>query len=271
MSSSEDVEVQIIVPGHSSGEPLSEMLRSLTAAIEEHKGEIDGYGMGGEHGYGSAWDGPVFTMRRFYWGDCDCGADVRGDAWHKANPHAEDCFRTILQKRFADYDESSGFNAIETASRAPECSEQGTEEGPFGSTVFFSRPTPLGEAMHKKWSKAYDEQRKAHARLTRELYDEFGLPRSPYQWHCSCGVDEKAKTYFATEGHYPTCSLELPNFRHHASGFEVRWYKWIGRDNETINQPANLTPIFNDCLADIRAASADTHPEGQDPTEGLGS
>jgi hypothetical protein len=78
------------------------------------------------------------------------------------------------------------------------------------------------------------------------------------------GVDEEAKAYFATEGHYPTCSLELPNFRHHATGFEVRWYKYIGRDNETVNQPADLTPIFNDCLRDIR----DSDPKDGDAKQG---
>lgn len=47
-----------------------------------------------------------------------------------------------------------------------------------------------------------------------------------------------------------------PHFWHKASGFRVWWYKWIGRDMQTVNLPADLTPIFRDCLADIALAAA---------------
>lgn len=38
-----------------------------------------------------------------------------------------------------------------------------------------------------------------------------------------------------------------PNFWHKPSGFRVWWYKWIGRDNETENVPADIRGVFAEC------------------------
>lgn len=65
-----------------------------------------------------------------------------------------------------------------------------------------------------------------------------------------------------------------PHFWHKASGLKVWWYKYIGRDMQTINLPADLTPIFAECVADIRDRDGsgeagqtpqEAGPEGQQP------
>lgn len=50
----------------------------------------------------------------------------------------------------------------------------------------------------------------------------------------------------------PWCGDEqAPNFRHKPTGFEVRWYKWIGRDNE-LSGNADWPNIEAECLASIK-------------------
>lgn len=53
-------------------------------------------------------------------------------------------------------------------------------------------------------------------------------------------------------GHKPTCSLELPNFLYKPTGFEMRWYKYIGRDTETKGE----------LPADFMERIFATHPRG---------
>ena len=73
----------------------------------------------------------------------------------------------------------------------------------------------------------------------------------PFYWgDCDCDAPED-------ENHRPTCSLELPNFRHKASGFEVRWYKYIGRSMEAVGS-GDLHEIFRQCRE-----SLPPKPEGQ--------
>ncbi|TAJ89753.1 hypothetical protein [Reyranella sp.] len=52
----------------------------------------------------------------------------------------------------------------------------------------------------------------------------------------------------------PTCCRVLPNFRHHASGLEVRWYKYIGRGMETTGcDTPDVAAILAECIADVAA------------------
>lgn len=129
-------EVQIVLPPRDR-DFLSESLRMLTRAICEAHPEIEGgYGLGGEFGYGETFENDVFSMQRYYWGDCTCGAMDTG----------------------------------------PDEPERDCE---------------------------------------------------------------------------PTCPMQLPNFRHKASGFEVRWYKWIGRGNELKNEPKDLDAVMTECLSSL--------------------
>lgn len=251
---SEDLEIQIFTPPVADEcEPLENFLITLTETISKIDEDSVSHGcLGGEFGYGARFENDVFVMRPFYWGDCDCGADERSEKWHSENPHADNCFQTELHRRLDAYDASSGYTSIEAAMDAPGTMAEYREETPFGVAICSER-TPQGKLAHEAWCVAHTIREKARGEITATLYDEYNLPRSRYQWHCTCGVDEKAKTYFSTEGHYPTCALELPNFRHKPSGFEVRWYKWIGRDME-IAAPGGIdqNSIFNECLASLR-------------------
>lgn len=247
-------DVEIITPGWDDDQ-LTADLRALTRDLCAMDPSLGGViGLGGEDGYGANFENEVFVMRRYYWGDCDCGADERSEVWHAAHPHGADCFREELHRRFAEYDESSGYNAAEAARLDPDCVVETVEQLDFG-VITRRDMTPKGEAAHRLWSNAHDARNKAHSEMTRDLYRERGLPPSPYQWLCTCGVDDLAKAYFATEGHYPTCALELPNFRHKQSGVEVRWYKWIGRDNE-IKAPngADVLLAVSEAIASLKVA-----------------
>lgn len=50
----------------------------------------------------------------------------------------------------------------------------------------------------------------------------------------------------------PTCCRVLPNFRHHTSGLEVRWYKYIGRGMEVLGS-ADVAAILAECITDVAA------------------
>jgi hypothetical protein len=69
----------------------------------------------------------------------------------------------------------------------------------------------------------------------------------PYWWgDCLCGYSEaewefdKAshptdsmwQEWYERHDHEPDCPTVRPNFRHKASGVEVRWYKYLGRSME---------------------------------------
>jgi hypothetical protein len=242
--------VQIIVP-KSDDDDLSEALRRLTREIVKADPEIEGGGfLGGPDGYGCNIETEVFT-RRFYWGECDCDDEERSEKWHKAHPHDPRCFRDELHRRFAKYDEESGYNSINAAAfrdgddfLAGHTAE--TEATPFGTVVV---STPRQDDDMKKWRAAHSARDKAHTKLTRELYVERKLPISQYQWLCTCGVDEMAKT--ADLGHRPTCAVMLPNFLYKPTGLEVRWYKWIGRDNEVNGDPGDLTEMIEHCVSSL--------------------
>lgn len=96
-------------------------------------------------------------------------------------------------------------------------------------------------------------------------------------YDCDCGQDDVAlaheppmpnkrfrtrsrmrrywKTYNAWSEQFPclpTCITARPNFRHHASGLEVRWYKYIGRSMEVAGS-GDVAAILAECIADVAA------------------
>jgi hypothetical protein len=53
----------------------------------------------------------------------------------------------------------------------------------------------------------------------------------------------------------------LPNFFHKPSGFELRWYKYIGR-GMSVNRRVTLAEfqaIFDECMASLAKAEGDSH------------
>lgn len=72
----------------------------------------------------------------------------------------------------------------------------------------------------------------------------------PFWWgDCTCGVESQDDG----RPHESSCRYEMPNFRHKASGLEVRWYKWIGRSMEwsTSFGPSRWRDIFAQCVASV--------------------
>lgn len=43
-----------------------------------------------------------------------------------------------------------------------------------------------------------------------------------------------------------------PHFWHKPSGFQMVWYKWIGRDNQFSRPSPPLAQMFNECLGSIK-------------------
>lgn len=258
-------ELQVILPERANDE-FSEAMRTLVGEIIARTDADGSYGLGGENGYSVDFETPVFIMRRFYWGDCDCGADERLEEWHAANPHADDCFQVELARRHADYDESSGYNALNAATSVSDRMETKEENVTVDVGVqkltfvsISSWRTLKGEAAHKAWSKAYDKRGKAHDKITRQFYVERGMKPERSVWCCTCGTHERAMV--ADTGHRPECALELPNFEYKPTGFKAEWYKWIGRDNKLSGDPPPIAEILAACIASLPSApSPDPKP-----------
>lgn len=202
--------------------------------------------------YGTNFENDIFWMCPDYQdAECDCGFSARAKAWHETHSHAADCFQEILHRKFAEYDESSGYNAADEATRAPGMMKQTVEKSGCG-TMFFSEWTPAGQIAHQKWCEAHDLRHAARKRITNELYDQFKLPRRPYQWHCSCPHEKEAETYFSSNDHAERCAIAMPQFWFKPSDFRLRWYKYIGRGME----PEGELP------ADFMQQIFATHPTG---------
>lgn len=92
-----------------------------------------------------------------------------------------------------------------------------------------------------------------------------------FQMHpfCWCGSDNCPWCFYNVSWDEPqlACAEEYgadnqngggiaPHFWHKPSGMKVWWYKWIGRDMESVNVPSDLSAIFTECLADVQRASA---------------
>lgn len=146
-------DIQIIVPAISD-EPLCDVLREITKAIDEIDDSRVAHGfLGGEHGYGAKWQSETFVMRPYYWGDCTCGADERGETWWKTNPHRDNCYQSELKA------------------------------AQMAAGIHYSQDSSI----------PYDERRKKEDRIYRDLCAKHGLTYpSGCAVHCTCGVQEAA-------------------------------------------------------------------------------
>lgn len=217
-------EIQFVLPQRDR-DFLSESLRLLTAKICELNPEIQGgYGLGGEHGYGENFENSTFVMRRFYWGDCDCGYEEREDGWTSKHFHKADCYYVELQSEM----KKAGLSYIDTDQN---------EYISIDDRYPYEQMSAIRDGIYKR------------------ITTKYGLPERGCAVHCTCGHQAAFETWVDDNGHKPTCSTVLPNFRHKASGFEVRWYKWIGRDNETNNEPADLSRVLTDCFQSLALSS----------------
>lgn len=214
-------EVQIITPPVADEtDALDHGLVTLTRAICQAHPELEGgYGLGGEFGYGENFENDVFSMRRYYWGDCDCGYQDLEDKWCKSHNHGADCYQTELAAR--------------------------------------TRAARLPYWDGNKWQNARRLGTDAAKKLEDQIYNELCLKHGKDREfgaavHCSCSYEVEWKAWAAANEHKPTCTPQLPNFLHKRTGLEVRWYKWIGRGIESKNADgADLQAIFAECLATL--------------------
>lgn len=217
--------MEIVIPQRADQSAMLDFgLVALTEAIAQIAPDTVGAGLlGGEFGYGANFENDVFAMRTYYWGDCDCGYEQKDIAWSESHEHAPECYqRRVVSDMTAAGGKPSAF-----------------------SKTYVDRPQNVG----------YDEWRKIEARIRRKWCKHFGLSfPSCCAIHCTCDYDKEWKVFRAVNDHLPTCSLELPNFRHKASGFEVRWYKWIGRDMQTSGD-ADLRRMFAECMDSLSRAT----------------
>ena len=121
---------------------------------------------------------------------------------------------------------------------------------PVAETPLDDMLVALTEAISKR-----DPDLLAHGALGGEFgygarYENDVFVMRPFYWgDCDCGADDAD----AERPHADTCAILLPNFLHKKSGLRVCWYKWIGRDMEIENAPAELSAIFAECLASLPA------------------
>lgn len=249
------MDVEIILP-KVSDDAISEMLRHITKAIvdQDEDKRVGGF-LGGTYGYGADWNTPVFEMRPFYWGDCDCGYDDLEAAWTESHTHTDDCYQSELRRM----------------------------------------KIAAGAKVHPEWGWVqwpddlpYDERRRIEDGIYKQLCAKHGKSQFGCAAHCTCPYDKEWKAWVKNNRHAAICSLEQPNFLHRESGLTVTWYKYIGRGMEVENAPRDLTPIFRECLADIAAQGMETAKppkreagsarkgdspvaEGHAPTTNLGS
>lgn len=228
----------VVLPERSDDD-ISDSLRDLTAAIARAvPDENYGFGLGGENGYGANFENDVFAMRRFYWGECDCGWKELESDWSEKHKHADDCY-FVVSRQMID-----------------------------ASPLQAERETALIERGKHSWGSP--GERKAQSRVDdvcaqfrdyeqhvyRSLCDKHGIPWNN-GWgcavHCSCDHDRQWKAFLVDHsGHKETCSLELPNFHHKASGSRIKWYKWIGRDNEVeMPEGVDFRAIIAECIASL--------------------
>lgn len=119
--------------------------------------------------------------------------------------------------------------------------------GPYG---YVSRPDEC----------SYDAWRAIEREIMDVLCKKHG--RNPHfgaMVHCTCDHEPSWIAWSSDHKHRDTCAIMIPNFRHKATGFEVRWYKWIGRDMEFAGpQEVDFPAIMRECLE-----SVPTHADGK--------
>lgn len=75
---------------------IAEDLCRLTEYLDSNGHEAAKGLLGGEWGYGAEYVCDVFEMHPYWWGECECGFDVRMWMWESEHPHAADCYQSVL-------------------------------------------------------------------------------------------------------------------------------------------------------------------------------
>lgn len=183
-----------------------------------------------------------------------------------------------------DFDSLDGSQAMEDMLRV--IVERATGDGYyadyFENDVFELRPYYWGDCTcgydekEYAWDKANDHRPECYQADYERLYARYGVGSKipdeeikaicekhgvPYNdrkgcaVHCTCDYKDRWQAFLRENpGHADDCAVVLPNFRHKASGLEIRWYKYIGR-GMSINRSVTLDEfrtIFDECVASLK-------------------
>lgn len=107
----------------------------------------------------------------------------------------------------------------ETHEHAADCYQSVIRARGFGVSFDTGRP--------------YDVQEGINRRIVSQTCAEMGLdPQLGSYVHCTCTYERERRQWLVDNPHPAACPVVRPNFRHKETGFEVRWYKYIGRGME---------------------------------------
>lgn len=82
----------------------------------------------------------------------------------------------------------------------------------------------------------------AHGLLGGEFGYGANFENETFMMRPECWCDEE---------NCPRCAGEIPNFLHKSTGFEVEWYKYIGRSMKATGD-AKIIDVFNDCFVSLK-------------------
>lgn len=165
----------------------------------------------------------LFTVRPYYWGDCDCGWEKITCDWSETHKHSADCYQTVSYKRIK---ESPLQIEREQALKA-------RDRLPFGK---HDKEQKKVEEVCNRLS-AFEQQ------VRKELCKQHNIPWDGGKGcavHCTCSHDKDWENWceankLGEEGHADTCATVLPNFVFNGidsiEPFVVRWYKYPLRDS----------------------------------------
>jgi len=209
-------EIQIIIPKGASTN-IENGLVELTRQIRLKTGESGGFGLGGQDGYGIEYENKTFSMKPFYWGECDCGWLDFYDNKKFKEKHSKQCYQSLVDVAMC---------------------KAGWKKDEFG---YLEKPKNL----------SYDEATKIENKIRKKYCKQFNLSfPGGCAIHCTCGRDERfdkwhieqikkfkgnateLDEYDYPESHKKTCSLIVPNFIYKPTKCNIEWYKYIGRDQK---------------------------------------
>lgn len=215
-------DVEIIIPGRSDGDMLADGLRALTEAMCEKLSRDEGYGLGGEFGYGTNYENDTFLMHRYCWcerDDCPWCAGCREE--FGSAEHTDACFQSHLDPLREKYGEKtewgyyvSFMNEEYRQAKLDLCVKFGVE------------PTPY------EWLCTCDGDKRFKEKVDACQCD-WHLGKGPFKYGAA---------------------VQAPNFWHKPSGLKVRWYKWIGRDMEIDGSVPDIQAMLNECLNSVEPA-----------------
>jgi hypothetical protein len=94
----------------------------------------------------------------------------------------------------------------------------------------------------------------------KELCKKFGIPWDNGRGsavHCTCGFNEESMKWEDENQHKEDCPMIRPNFLYKPTGFQVNWYKYIGRSMEfEKTSKGRWEKILKECLKSIKQKGA---------------